>query len=241
MAYLSLMQFLYHVPVNTMRALTALIKTFPFFLSLDLARGPISTVSKAVENELSRFNDNCIKVDQVRFSSVEDIINHPATYSSSPIYFYIIPTNTDWTILWNNSFHCNGHDSLCHCLTKNHKIETIHYLSSDIDAFYQAGSSWTHRLPNGAMRNISCIKEDKKWIWYTSGEVQDYEEQHLYTERIKRKRFNNNILQNYLRSIGCNPNEQPFDFSAQATFIQKTNVSPKISHHNYEYVLQRCS
>jgi hypothetical protein len=30
-------------------------------------------------------------------------------------------------VLWNNSFLCDGYDSLCWCLTSHHDLTTIHW------------------------------------------------------------------------------------------------------------------
>jgi hypothetical protein len=96
------------------------------------------------------------------FSSLDQVFGSVTAFTNVPTVFFVLPTRSDWTVLWNNSFLCDGYDSLGWCLARNHALTTMHWMSSDEDAVFQAGSSFTFRRPleSGlSERSVYCCKK----------------------------------------------------------------------------------
>jgi len=213
---------------------------WPFYLSFDLVMSTQKKAFKACFSELSRSYNKKIKSKSISVSSINEVFQNPPGYTTYPSHTYVISTHTKWTILWCNTFHCNGFDTLGWNVTKHHGIPTIHYEASDSDAFYQAGSKWYHRTGKSTTRVLSAIKEDKKWIWFADGPLQSYEDSDNYEQRMIKKRLNENIVNDYLNIIGFNPNTDPFNFSQDVYVIYRTYTPCLVECKDYNYVLERC-
>lgn len=223
------------------------IAYWPFLISLDLVRAPADNCAAAVEAEFSGFaRGEPIHTTTFPFESLEQLFSRPDKFFVSPTRIYVVPTVTEWTVLWNNSFHCTAYDSLCYCLTLNHGIETLHFQSSDSDAFYLAGSLIRHRLPGESQsieRSLQASKNDSsRWVWHESGPVQPYENIDNYTARLKRNRLNEAILADYLATLGCDPRkESVYDSNAQVTCLTRKELEQSLEGRPFSYILDRCA
>lgn len=59
-------------------------------------------------------------------------------------------------------------------------------------------------------RTIYNIKEQYKWVFYQNGEVQPFEDMTNYDNKIKPKRFNNEIILDYLKKLNINIEDNQF-------------------------------
>ena len=216
-------------------------KYWPFYIGFDLVLADVEQTADAVENELNRFFNNQVTRESIKLKTLADVFSKPNAYTSFPTEFFVVPTKSPWTLLWCNTFHCNGYDSLCYCITQHSQLETIHYTSCDHDAFYQAGSQWHHRVDCGTERVISAIRNDTKWDWFSNGELQSYENEKYYENRIIKKRFNNHIVNEYLDEIGFNPMHGDIDSNTETIMFCRTDDTSNIEGKDFDYILSRCS
>lgn len=220
---------------------------WPFLMSLDLVKAPADDCASAVKAEFSRFaRDELIHETTFPLQSLEHLFSTPSEFYASPTRIYVVPTTTEWTVLWNNSFHCTGYDSLCHCLTLNHGLETLHFQSSDRDAFYLAGTLIRHRLPADTeplLRSLQASKDDSsRWVWFESGPVQPYENVENYTSRLKRNRLNEAILADYLATLGCDPREASvYGHTSEVTCFARRELEQSLDGRPFSYILERCA
>src|SRR5262249_54437601 len=133
---------------------------WPLPASLDLVRGPADVVASAVLAEVTRFVDGePLSARWVSFDSPAGGFASVDVFPTVPIVYFVMPTWSEWSVLWNNSFLCDGYDSLCWCLTSRHGLPTVHWKSSDADAVFQAGSLFTARRRVGGdmvERSVYC-------------------------------------------------------------------------------------
>ena len=101
-------------------------------------------------------------------------MRHFAAPQSSPTcrpFILVLPTHSKWSVLWNNSFLCDGYDSLCHCLTKNHGLTTVHWSAHDQWTSFQSGAGFTHRRQVGAkVVEPSCLtaaQDNNRWLFFS--------------------------------------------------------------------------
>src|SRR5215218_9060395 len=147
---------------------------WPATQSLDLVEGPVEAVAKAVETEVRRFvRGEPVATAWQPFPSLDAAFGMASDFANVPTVYLVLPTRSRWTVLWNNSFLCDGYDSLCWCLTTNHRLGTMHWRSSDEDAVFQAGSSFTFRNQSESglnERSVYCGKNDERWEFHAVGE-----------------------------------------------------------------------
>lgn len=91
--------------------------------SLDLVRAPIKIVASAVLAEVTRFvAGGQLSSAWVPFSSLDQVFASVALFTNVPTVYFVLPTRSEWSVLWNNSFLCDGYDSLCWCLATSHAL-----------------------------------------------------------------------------------------------------------------------
>ncbi len=217
-----------------------IIKWFPLGVSLDLVDGPLERVASSVTTELNRFiKPDRVKVEQQRLADLDALFSSVTVFTNSPTTFFVIPTKTRWTAMWNNSFLCDGYDSLCYCLTLNHGLSTMHWASSDVDGVFTAGSRFTFRKRTGedlCERSVYCAREVKKWIFRQSGDPLPDEDLDWYSERPKRKRLDEARLMTLLAKLGATPwRDEFYDFRQPATRLTWITPPSTILTENYYY------
>jgi hypothetical protein len=120
-----------------------------------------------------------------------------------------MPTHSQWTVLWYDSFHFSGYDSLCSNLTKRYGFKTLHWTSSDTEALYLPGTLFTHRQRTGeslAERSVYCAKEDAgKWSFHAHGTPLAAEDVAAYAARRKADRLNEQRMAELLGRLGAFP------------------------------------
>lgn len=59
------------------------------------------------------------------------------------------------------------------------------------------------------VRNILCYR-DPQWVFYEDGEPLEFENTELYKQRLKRKRFNKEIILKYVHYLGWDIMDERF-------------------------------
>jgi hypothetical protein len=184
-------------------------KWWPTTQSLDLVEGPVEEVAAAVETEVCRF----VKGQQVSGSwrtvgDLDSAFSIPPTFTNVPTCYLVLPTVSRWVVLWNNSFLCDGYDSLCFCLTERHGLTTLHWFAHDDWTTMQSGAGFTHRRRDGARvveRSVYCAREDRRWQFQTVGTPLAEESLEPYSARRIRDRLNEESMMALLLRLGAEP------------------------------------
>ena len=193
-----------------MAARSAVISEWwPATQSLDLVEGPVEQVAAAVETEVRRF----LKGQQVSASwkTVRDLdaaFSIPPAFANIPTWYLVLPTHSRWIVLWNNSFLCDGYDSLCWSLTEHHGLTTMHWFAHDEWTTMQSGAGFTHRRREGVRvveRSVYCAQEDGRWNFDAAGTPLPEEAIEQYSAPRKRDRLNEAGMIALLRRLGAEP------------------------------------
>jgi hypothetical protein len=134
-------------------------------------------------------------------------------FTNVPTFFLVLPTHSKWTVLWNNSFLCDGYDSLCFCLTENHHLTTVHWSAHDQTTTSQPGASFTHRKwANSSVdvRSVYVGQNDRRWLFDQYGSPLPEEDRGLYKAARKRDRFNEQRMAELLGRLGAYPWSEDF-------------------------------
>lgn len=187
---------------------------WPTTQSLDLVDGPVDRVATAVETEMRRFAEG--EPVSSEWTNVRDL---DAAFSLAPVFanavtcLLVLPTRSRWSALWNNSFLCDGYDSLCWCLTMHHGLTTMHWFANDEWTTVQSGAGFTHRRRDGAElveRSVYCAQEDKRWLFRAAGTPLPEEQVGAYAARRKRDRLNETGMVTLLHRLGADPWQEGF-------------------------------
>jgi hypothetical protein len=125
----------------------------------------------------------------------------------------VLPSRSRWTVLWNNSFLCDGYDSLCWCLTNNHGLTTVHWSAHDEWTTFQTGACFSHRRRDSTgmvERSVHMSQEDKRWHFYASGPPLPEEDVGAYAAKRKRDRLNEALVVQLLSRLGASPWSEEF-------------------------------
>lgn len=222
----------------------AVQRWWPLPDSLDLVRAPIKIVASAVLREVTRFVDGGqLSSTWVPFSSLDQLFGSVTVFANVPTVFFVLPTYSDWSVLWNNSFLCDGYDSLCWCLTVNHGLTTLHWHSSDEDAVFQAGSAFTFRKSSESglkERSVYCCKHDERWEFHVVGEPLPEEDLAAYSARRKRDRLNEQGMLNLLHKLGARPWKDDFYRIGESFRIERLAYPDRIIKKRFpEFACQR--
>ena len=217
---------------------------WPLGQSLDIVRGNAETVSKAVVEEIQRFIDpEPLCISEMAFGSIDRVFGSVPVFTNFPTTFFILPTRSGWAVLWNNSFLCDGYDSLCYCLTVNHGFDTLHWTAHDDDTTFQAGSSFTFRSQlDGVLkeRSVYVGKNDGVWTYFESGQALSEEDLSSYEVRRKRDRLNEGLLMELLFRLGAKPwVDEWYDFGSQCIRLIRKNYPETIIERPVGEVIAR--
>jgi hypothetical protein len=209
---------------------------WPTTQSLDLVEGPVEQVAEAVQSEVSRFTGReKLGASWQRFPDLDSAFAAAADFANVPTVYLVLPSRSRWTVLWNNSFLCDGYDSLCWCLTNNHHFTTIHWSAHDAWTTFQAGSAFYHRRWDGAkvvQRVVQTAQEDRRWTFYESGEPLAQEDIEGYRDARKRDRLNERRMADLLERFGARPWQEDFYAVSEApSFVLLRESAPATLLH----------
>ena len=187
---------------------------WPSTQSLDLVEGPAQTVAEAAHVEFTRFAaGERITTNRHRFINLDAAFRSAPDFENVVTFILLLPTRSKGTVPWNNSFLCDGYDSLCWCLTLNHGLTTLHWGAHDEWTTFQSGASFTYRrrgTTDLVERSVYCGQEDKRWLFQATGEPLDEENTVEYAARRKRDRLNEQSLLSLLQRLGARPWSEDF-------------------------------
>lgn len=233
------------VPTPTSPQKSPIIERWwPLGQSLDLVEGPTEVCAEAMRSELTRYaKRDRLSASWVRFDSLEQVFASVDRFSNIGTQFFALPTRSRWTVLWNNSFLCDGYASLCANLTRVHGFTAIHWAAHDDATTFQPGAQFTRTIKRGDgvdVRNVYAGQEDSRWLFHQDGEPLPEEDTARYGERIKRKRMNEAVMMQFLDRLGARPWEDAFyDFSAPCFRVVRVDVPKAVSFRSPAEVLAR--
>lgn len=182
----------------------------PLSNSFDLVRGECSLVASDVCQEARRFSeDSNLKLERVQASSIADIFEGVEDFGNIPLTYYILPTRSDWSVLWYDCFLFSGYNSLCWNLTNGHRLETMHVQSSDLDSQMLRGNTFTHRMSDEGKlveRSVYCsIADNGRWRFEEQGIPLTVEDTPGYSAKRIADRLNESSLESLLGRLGASP------------------------------------
>lgn len=201
-------------------------------------------VAAAVHTEVSRLlGRETLETSWEKFADLDAAFEAAPDFANVPTVFLVLPTRSRWTVLWNNSFLCDGYDSLCWCLTNTHHFTTIHWSAHDEWTTFQAGAAYHHRRWDGAkvvQRSVEVVQHDKSWTFYENGEPLPEEDVVGYRERKKRDRLNETHMVDLLARLGASPWREEFYALADAPafVLARTAVEATLLRRSREEVLR---
>lgn len=221
----------------------AIGKYWPATQSLDLVEGSIEDVARAVETEVRRFtHPEPIEAEWRMFGALGDAFAACRLFTNVPTFYLVLPTHSRWTVLWNNSFLCDGYDSLCHCITQNHGLTTMHWAAHDQSTTFQPGSRFTFRALKAdtlVERSVYCGREDKRWLFEQIGQPLPEEDTSAYGAKQKKDRLNESGMLALLERLGAKPwNEEFYRLGIDRCFVMnRRSFPPSISRRLPQEVL----
>lgn len=222
----------------------AIQQWWPLPDSLDLVRAPVQDTAAAVLAEVTRFvGGGQLSSAWVPFSSLGQVFGSVAIFTNVPTVYFVLPTRSAWSVLWNNSFLCDGYDSLCWCLTTHHGLTTMHWRSADEDAVFQAGSSFTFRQASASglrERAVYCGKNEERWEFHAAGEPLAEEDVQAYSARRKRDRLQEQGMLKLLDRLGAQPWQDAFYLPGEAFRIDREDYPNTVSRKTFpEFACKR--
>ena len=205
----------------------------------------MSSVADAVRYQVKRWTGReQLEESERRLSDWNSLFGSVDSFTNVPTKFFCIPTKGKWTALWTNCFLCDGYDSLCLCLTRNHGLRTIHWKASDEPGISQPGSNFCHRIIGSdgelAERTVHCSQQDSKWEFHQMGTPLPEEDLTLYEERRKKRRFNEEIAIQLLGRLGVKPREERFyDFARPIRIIERIGFPDTVFCEDFDYIRAR--
>jgi hypothetical protein len=220
-------------------------KWWPATQSLDLVEGPVADVAAAVEAEVRRIvNGQPVSASWTAVDDLEAAFSIPSVFTNVPTCYLVLPTHSRWTVLWNNSFLCDGYDSLCWCLTERYGLTTMHWFAHDGWTTMQSGAGFTHRRRDGVQiveRSVYCAQEDKQWHFQAVGTPLPEELLEQYSASRKRDRLNEAVMMSLLRRLGADPwNDAFYAVTEREIFVlERLEIPATISVRARSDVLSR--
>jgi hypothetical protein len=217
---------------------------WPTTQSLDIVEGSVERVAAAMHEEVGRFlAGEAIITSWESFSNLDSAFCSASEFTNVPTVYLVLPTHSKWSVLWNNSFLCDGYDSLCYCLTKNHGLTTVHWSAHDKWTSFQSGAGFIHRRRVGTElveRSVKAAQEDNHWRFFATGQPLVEEDMESYKARRKRDRLNEEKISALLSRLGATPwLEQFYGLPAtQAFVLRRENPPSTVIRRRLEDVLR---
>lgn len=220
---------------------------WPTTQSLDLVEGEIERVASAIHEEVQRFvGDERIETRWEEFADLDAAFGAAADFANVPTVYLVLPTDSNWTVLWNNSFLCNGYDSLCLGLTKKYGLTTVHWSAHDEWTSFQSGAAFCYRRRTGASvieRGVQVAQEDRRWHFFESGDPLVEEDVEGYRVKRTRDRLNEARVAELLAALGARPwHEDYYALESTPAFVlERSNAPATILRRQRADVLRRAN
>jgi len=129
------------------------------------------------------------------FESLELLLDlHPITRKPVNNYIFLTQLKTDCYLVFDDQINSDGCSSLMHNLSRLFGYECTNITSNENSTMF----TYYHEKKK---RVIYAYKENTKWIFYTDGEILKVEHPEYYDRRMIKKRFNVQILDEYLEGL----------------------------------------
>lgn len=216
---------------------------WPTTQSLDLIKAPIEDAAAAVDAELTRIlNNSALSRNWREVRSLDQVFSGAPTFTNVPTYFALLSSRSPWTVMWNNSFLCDGYSSLCWCITAHQGLPTLHWSSHDDWTTFQSGSIFQHCRKDGdevAKRHVQAAQEDSRWTFFQSGEPLPEEDVPGYEARKKSDRLNETRVMELLNRLGARPwREDFYDLPGRIFVMERLDMPSTISRRSRDDVLK---
>lgn len=141
----------------------------------------------------SMFSDE--KYDFSVSNDLPSLLNaHPIVRKAVYNYLFFAEINRDWIVILNDQINSDGCSSLLYNLNRIFNYEGIRIAFNEL-------STMLSYYKEKKLRVIQSYKENNKWIFYTHGEILDFENPQYYSHRAKKDRFNLEILDEYFMKL----------------------------------------
>jgi hypothetical protein len=216
---------------------------YPLGCSLDLVEGEPKSVAQTILKEVSRFNHGeKYEINEFKINILDDVFKKETEFGVSPFNFYVIPTKTKWSILWNNDLRCEGYDSLCSCLTKFFGFTTISWYSNEPFDKEHPANLFTYRMKKQEAleeRVIYTIFDGKEWTFFQQGKMLPFEDNSWFKCRKKKDRFNQEKLFFILNKLNAQPWDYNFYDYSKVVYIVYPVKKPNFKIVDFDYVKKR--
>jgi hypothetical protein len=197
---------------------------WPTTQTLDLVEGSPEDVGNTVLAEVKRYvPTEMVTSGWESFETLDAAFREAGYFTNVPTFFLVLPTRSRWAVLWNNSYLCDGYDSLCSNLTVRHQLTTVHWGAHDHSTNSQPGAFFTHRKWVGSgvqERAVYVAENDGRWFFGQSGEPLAEEDLALYSARRKTDRLNERHVAELLKRLGADPwDEEFYAIQAHRSFV----------------------
>ncbi|MBL8608886.1 MAG: hypothetical protein JNL38_16290 [Myxococcales bacterium] len=215
---------------------------WPLARGMDLVRAPADRVAALVASELER-SSLPFERRLVHPASLEEVFATVPSFTNVPTTFFVLPGLHGWTVIWNNSFLCDGYDSLAYNLTRLHGVDTLHFTSSDTDGPMLAGTSFTWRDGAAAgepSRSVHCASGGLAWSFHATGRPLPGEDLAVYASSPVRARLDEEKLSRLLATMGAAPWREAFyDFTAPIQRLDRIALPSSITSRPIGAILGR--
>ena len=180
--------------------------------------------------------------------SLEDSFN--SLEKLTPLYSktLFVQTRSDWIAVFQNGIRGSDPGSMISVLSMRLKTTGMRVCASPESELYPA-TIWevydTEEnggiMPLGYRRTVYASKDGGRWVFGQSGDPFPFEDTDRYSQRIKRKRFNRNILEEYLSNFGVFPFDDNFfqvSKSTPSALYEKSAYLGKILNFSRSFTLQ---
>jgi hypothetical protein len=216
---------------------------WPLGQALELVRGPIERVAKALQSLL--LDGECqYQFEWLHVPSLDALFRQTQRFANFPTIFYALPTHSAWTVLWNNYYHGGCGDP--YHLAKDSGLEGLAFSSSDVNSIQLAGTSFIHCRPTGPgeepmRRSVYCCNQGSRWHFEQWGEPLPEEDLSRYQAKLKRNRLDEEGMMALLAKLGLRPwHEDFYDLARQKCFCA-TRLDYPGEVYDFVYVRGRAS
>jgi hypothetical protein len=203
-------------------AKSALGLWWPTTQSMDLAEASLEETALAVHEEYCRFAAGTesdiglagrATLEWHNAATLDEAFELIDRFDNVCSQMLILPTKSKWCVMWGNSFLCAGYDSLCWCLTLNHRMTTVHWSAHDKWTTFQSGAMFHYRKPDPSgmvERRVQAAQTDKRWQFFEEGVPLPEEDLAGYQVRKKRDRLNEKRMYELLGRLQARPWDEDF-------------------------------
>ena len=173
---------------------------FPLTQSFGLVLGNTTEVANAIFEEIKKYTKNEIGIElkHLTLKNIDKTI-YNNKFTVTPTKVIAFPTKTKWTIIWNNSFLCNGWDSLFINLTNFYDYDIFYFCSHDKVTTTLPGTYFYYKYRENEIlkeRYVwACKNDNNKWEFLEKGETCYFETIEDYKDKIIKNRLNENKME----------------------------------------------